>query len=199
VFNVVSTRTVRPTTKGDHVTVRVHGRNMQVPEKTRTVAEERVRHAGRIFDDGGSVDVEFTEKQNPRQADDRYRVEITSSAAGNIVRIEAEAAEPRAALDVAADRYERQLRRLKERLIQRNRGGNKGLNQPVETTDVEKDRDGVIVRTKRFEMKPMTAEEAALQMEMLGHDFFFFLDGETDKHCVVYHRRDGHVGLIEPQ
>lgn len=181
------------------MTVRVHGRNMQVSDPTKEVAEERVKHAGRIFDDGGNVDVEFTERQNPRQVDDRYRVEITSTAAGNIVRIEAEAAEPRAALDIAAERYERQLRRLKERLIQRNRGGNKGLNHPDGQSDVEKDRDAVIVRTKRFEMKPMTAEEAALQMEMLGHDFFFFLDGESGKHCVVYHRRDGHVGLIEPQ
>lgn len=181
------------------MTVRVHGRNMQIPDDTKQVAEDRVKHAGRIFDDGGAVDVEFTEKQNPRQADDRYRVEITSTAAGNIVRIEAEASEPRAALDVAADRYERQLRRLKERLIQRNRGGNKGLNHVPERSDVEKDRDAEIVRTKRFEMKPMTPEEAALQMEMLGHDFFFFLNGDTDTHCVVYHRRDGHVGLIEPQ
>lgn len=172
---------------------------MQVSDQMRSVAEERVKHAGRIFDDGGHVDVEFTEKQNPRQVEDRYRVEITSSAAGNIVRIEAEAADERAALDSATERYERQLRRLKERLIQRNRSGNKGLNQSADRSDEEKDRDAVIVRTKRFEMKPMTAEEAALQMEMLGHDFFFFLNGESDKHSVVYHRRDGHVGLIEPE
>lgn len=172
---------------------------MQVSDQTRLVAEERVKHAARIFDDGGQVDVEFTEKQNPRQADDRFRVEITSSAAGNIVRIEAEASEARTALDAAADRYERQLRRLKERLIQRNRTGNKVLNHPEERSDEETDRDAVIVRTKRFEMKPMTAEEAALQMDMLGHAFFFFLNGESGEHNVVYHRRDGHVGLIEPQ
>jgi putative sigma-54 modulation protein len=172
---------------------------MQVSEQTRIIAEERVEHAGRIFDDGGNVDVEFTDRQNPRQADARFRVEITSTAAGNIVRIEAEAADERAALDAAADRYERQLRRLKERLIQRNRGGNKGLNQAPERSDVEPDRGDRIVRTKRFEMKPMTAEEAALQMEMLGHDFFFFLNGESGEHCVVYHRRDGNVGLIEPE
>jgi putative sigma-54 modulation protein len=181
------------------VTVQVHGRNMQVSDQTRIIAEERVEHAGRIFDDGGTVDVEFTDRQNPRQADARFRVEITSSAAGHIVRIEAEAADERAALDAAADRYERQLRRLKERLIQRNRGGNKGLNHPPERSDVEQDRGERIVRTKRFEMKPMTAEEAALQMEMLGHEFFFFLNGESGEHCVVYHRRDGNVGLIEPE
>ncbi len=181
------------------MTVQVHGRNMQVSEQTRKIAEERVEHAARIFDDGGNVDVEFTDRQNPRQADARFRVEITSSAAGNIVRIEAEAADERAALDAAADRYERQLRRLKERLIQRNRGGNKGLNQSRERSEVEPARGGRIVRTKRFEMKPMTAEEAALQMEMLGHEFFFFLNGESGDHCVVYNRRDGNVGLIEPE
>ncbi len=181
------------------MTVRVHGRNMQVSDQMRSVAEERVKHAGRIFDDGGNVDVEFTEKQNPRQVEDRYRVEITSSAAGNIVRIEAEAADERAALDAATERYERQLRRLKERLIQRNRTGNKALNDLEDQSDVETDRDAVIVRTKRFEMKPMTAEEAALQMEMLGHSFFFFLNGNSGQHNVVYHRRDGHVGLIEPE
>lgn len=181
------------------MTVRVRGRNIQISKQTKTAAEDRVKHAARIFDDGGNVDVEFTEKLNPRQADGRFKVEITSTAAGNIVRIEAEAAEMRAALDSAADRYERQLRRLKERLIQRNRRRDKGLNPPVEGSDVEQDRGAVIVRTKRFEMKPMTAEEAALQMEMLGHEFFFFLDGESGQHCVVYHRRDGHVGLIEPE
>ncbi|MCB1247114.1 MAG: ribosome-associated translation inhibitor RaiA, partial [Acidimicrobiia bacterium] len=135
---------------------------MQVSDSTKEVAEERVRHAGRIFDDGSAVDVEFTEEKNPRLSDAKYTVEITSSAAGHIVRIEAEAPEERAALDMAADKYERQLRRLKERLIQRNRQAKKDLNLGLDTSDGGKDRDGTIVRTKRFEMKPMTAEEAAL-------------------------------------
>lgn len=180
------------------MTVRVHGRNMQVPEDIRAFAEDRIGHAGRIFDDGGFVDVEFSERANPR-IDDKYRVEITSNVAGNIVRIEAEAPDERSALDSAIDRYERQLRRLKERLIQRNRGGNKDLNQSLTASDEDRDRGAGIVRTKRFAMKPMTAEEAVLQMEMLGHDFFFFLNADSDQHCVVYHRRDGDVGLIEPE
>ena len=181
------------------MTVRIHGRNMSVPDQIKEIAEDQVKHAGRIFDDGGTVDVEFTEHQNPRLADERYRVEITSSAAGNIVRIEAEAPDPRAAMDLASEKYERQLRRLKERLIQRNRVGNKGLNQSDGQPDEEEDRGAGIVRTKRFAMKPMTVEEAALQMEMLGHGFFFFLEAESNQHCVVYHRRDGNVGLIEPE
>ena len=180
------------------MTVRVHGRNMQVPDDIREFAEDRVNHAGRILDDGGDVDVEFSERTNPR-IDDKYGVEITTSVAGHIVRIEADAPDERSALDIAADKYERQLRRLKERLIQRNRGRNKDLNHPGSTSDVDRDRGVGIVRTKRFAMKPMTAEEAVLQMEMLGHDFFFFLNAESGDHCVVYHRRDGDVGLIEPE
>ena len=180
------------------MTVRVHGRNMQVTDEVKSIAEDRVVHAGRIFDDGAAVDVEFTENRNPR-VDERISVEITTNVAGHIVRIEADAPDERTAIDAAADRYERQLRRLKERLIQRNRVATKDLNPTETTSDVSSDRGGGIVRTKRFAMKPMTAEEAVLQMEMLGHDFFFFLDAESNRHCVVYHRRDGNVGLIEPE
>ena len=180
------------------MTVRVHGRNMQVPEDVRTLAEDRVRHAGRIFDDGGHVDVEFSVMRNPR-IDEKNTVEITTNVAGHIVMIEAQGQDERSALDTAADRYERQLRRLKERLIQRNRSANKDLQAASDQSDVTSDPSGGIVRTKRFAMKPMTAEEAALQMEMLGHDFFVFLDAESNRHCVVYHRRDGNVGLIEPE
>ena len=92
-------------TRGGRVTVRVHGRNMQVPEEIRTIAEDRVEHAGRIFDDGGVVDVEFTEYRNPR-IDEKYTVEITSNVAGHIVRIESGAADERSALDAAADKFE---------------------------------------------------------------------------------------------
>ena len=180
--------------------VRVHGRNMQVGEDIMELAEEKVLHAGRIFDDGASVDVEFTESHNPRLSDGRYRVEITSLAAGHTVRVEAEAFDARAALDVAADKYERQLRKLKERLVQRSRRAeNKALNEASSSPE-EEDVQGLnIVRTKRFAMRPMTPEEAALQMDLLGHEFFFFLDAESGRYSVLYHRRDGSLGLIEPE
>ena len=181
------------------MTVQVHGKNMQVRDDMRDFATERVEHAGRILDSGGDVDVEFTESNNPRQANSKFRVEITTSTAGRILRVEAEAADERTAVDLASDRYERQLRKLKTRLIQRNRVSHKDLNQVSSQPDDEEDRGVEIVRTKRFSMKPMSAEEAALQMEMLGHEFFFFLDAEADRHCVVYRRRDGNVGLIEPE
>jgi putative sigma-54 modulation protein len=178
------------------VDVRVHGKNMQVVDSTRRLADEKVRHAGRILDAGGTADVEFAERTNPRRSDGRYLVEITSHTKGHTVRVEADAADDKAALDLAVDKFERQLRRLKERLIQRNRNarpdnGDARGSQPESSTPT-------IVRTKTFEMRPMTTDEAILQMEMLGHDFFFFLDAETGKNCVLYHRKDGALGLIEP-
>lgn len=185
------------------MTVQVHGKNMHVANEMRDFAHDRVEHAGRIFSDGGDVDVEFTEYHNPRRSDEKYRVEITTNTAGHIVRVEAAASQERTAVDLAADKYERQLRKLKTKMIQRNRVSskdfNKDLNQVSSHSDAEEERGVEIVKTKRFLMKPMTAEEAALQMEMLGHEFFFFLNAGTDEHCVVYRRRDGNVGLIEPE
>jgi putative sigma-54 modulation protein len=182
------------------VNVRVHGRNMELADDLRDLAEERIEHAGRIFEDVSTADIEFSQNANPRNSDGRFRVEITSRAAGNVVRVESDAFDARAALDTAADKYERQLRKLKERLIQRSRSPkDKALNQAPNPVDEVADRTASVVRKKTFEMRPMSVEEAALQMEMLGHDFFFFLDGDNGKHSVLYHRRDGDLGLIEPK
>ena len=180
--------------------VRVHGKNMQVTDDLRELAVEKVGHAGRILDDGGVADVEFAEHQNPRLSDGRYRVEITSRALSQLVRVEASAQDDRSALDAAVDKFERQLRRLKERIIQRNRQpGNKYLNEAPPADEEEFDEGPRITRTKRFSLKPMTPEEAALQMEMLGHNFFFFLNAESDSFAVLYGRRDGSLGLIETE
>ena len=180
--------------------VRVHTRNMGLSPELRDLAIDKVAHAGRIFDDGLNTDVELSHANNPRRSNGRYKVEITTRASGQLVRVEANAEDARTALDQAIDKFEAQLRKLKERLSQRSRRPkNKHLNGPVETTDDNPDDTPQIVRTKRFEMRPMTPEEAALEMEMIGHDFFFFLNAESGDHCVLYHRQDGQLGLIEPQ
>ncbi len=182
--------------------VRIHGRNMEVAQDIRDLAEEKVKHAARIFDDIADVDVEFLESRNPRQADERYRVEITSKAGSQIVRVEATAFDARAALDSASDKYERQLRKLKERLIQRSRKKSHKDLDPLIQPEPEPEpheRESVVVKRKSFELIPMSLDEAVLQMEMLGHDFFVFLDAETGKQLVLYRRRRGDLGLIEPE
>lgn len=179
---------------GNPVEITVHGRNTDLSEGHRAEVEDRVSHALRVFGQAVErVDVELTEESNPQREDDRARVELTTSVAGRVVRIEAGAPTIEAALDNATERLTRQLRRLKERLIHRTRQSEvpDAPPEPAEEPDE-------IVRVKQFVMKPMTIEEAALQMDMLDHSFFFFRNAATDLHSVLYRRRDGRLGLIEP-
>ena len=175
---------------------------MRVEDEVNDIAVDKIGHASRIFDDGSVADVEFSELRNPRSAGERFKIEITTHTAGHTVRVESVAPDPVSAVDLAADKFERQLRRLKERLIQRSRNReHKMLNATMFGSDEDQEDDGPasVVKTKRFAMRPMTPEEAGLQMEMLAHDFFFFLDAESGKYCVLYHRDDGNLGLIEPE
>jgi putative sigma-54 modulation protein len=177
------------------VDVQLHARNLELDDRFRSLAVDKVGHAGRVFDHPSSVDVELSEEQNPRRSDDRFRIELTTSASGRIVRIVTAAATPEAALDDAVDRFTRQLRRLKERIID----GHRKPSAPPESSEISGSREEPeIVRTKQFVMKPMSIDEAALQMDLLGHDFFFFMNAATDKQSVLYRRRDGRLGLIEP-
>ena len=175
--------------------VRVHTRNAAVGEAVRLAAIEKLGHAARVFEHRvGDIDVEVSEEHNPRLSPERYRLEVTTNAAGHIIRIVSAAASPEAAVDLAVDRFNRQLKRLKERLIDRNRrsSGREGGSAEENSEETE------IVRIKQFVMKPMTVEEAMLQMELVGHDFYFFHNAATGRESVLYRRRDGRLGLIEP-
>lgn len=183
------------------VEIRVHTKNMDLSDELRSIAEEKVGHAVRVFDGAVDfIDVEFTEEHNPRLADGKYRLEITSTVAGQVVRVEAAESDPRSVIDTATDRFERRLRRHKKRLITRSRRSEKRLNDmPEQVEDEKEDRALIIDRVKAFEVKPMTTEEAALQMELLEHSFYLFLNAETDRYGVLYRRRGGTLGLIDPQ
>jgi len=174
---------------------------MTVGDDLRLLAEEKVARSARVFEDLGPVDVEFTDEQNPRQAAERCRVEITSKAAGQLVRVEAAGFDHRSALDLAVDKLERQLGKLKGRLVERHRrAADKHLNgTPLGVEEDGGTADLRIERVKRFVVKPMTPEEAALQMELLGHSFYLFLNADTERYSVLYRRRGGSLGLIEPQ
>lgn len=182
------------------VEIRVHATHMTLSEGVRALAEEKIGHTTRLFDDGERIDVEFSLERNPRLSEARYRVEVTSMVAGQVVRVEANAADERSALDMAVEKYENRLRRLKERVIGKHRrGGEKRLNGDSDGVEEPEDHELRIDRVKRFVVKPMTPEEAALQMELLGHSFYLFLNAETDQYGVLYRRRGGSLGLIEPQ
>lgn len=180
------------TTRSKILEITVHARNADLDDEDRIKTHERVEHATRVFEQAvEKIDVELSEETNPRQADERFRVEVTAFAAGRVVRIEAAEAAVEAAVDNAVDRLTRQLRRLKEKMITRNRQTEPVPDEPDEVDSEE------IVRVKQFVMKPMTTEEAILQLDMLGHSFFFFYNADTERHSVLYRRRDGRLGLIE--
>ena len=191
----------------------VRGKNVDVPPRLRKLAREKVRKIARFTHDAGRVEVEFSELRNRRVSDNQV-CEVIVHLKRNFVKAHAAASEPAAALDLVVDKVEHQVARIKEKRVtrthapRRNRaasGGADVLSAPngnLEVADEDDDDDDAgivsrIVKTKRLTMKPMGPEEAALQMDLLGHDFFLFTNAENGHAAVLYRRRDGNLGLIE--
>lgn len=182
----------------------VKSKNCDVPSRLKEEAVERLEHATRFFNRVLGVEMVFSHEQNPRIAAPAV-VEVTAHTKGHHIRAEGSAEDHRAAIDVAVARFERQLRRYKSRLVDRSRrgapvGAGDGAVTAVTVAPDEDQEDGQaprIVRTKTFQLRPMLPEDAALQLELLGHEFFLFSNAATGRCSVVYRRRDGQLGLIE--
>jgi putative sigma-54 modulation protein len=186
----------------------VRGKNVDVPPRLRKLAREKVRKISRFTHDAGRVEVDFSELRNRRVADNQV-CDVIVHLKRNFVKAHAAATEPAAALDLVLDKVEHQVARIKEKRVTRThtarRGrdaGDEGGVSPVGDGDLERDDEELgaaarIVTTKRLTTKPMGPEEAALQMELLGHDFFLFTNAENGHAAVLYRRRDGNLGLIE--
>ncbi|MCB0986283.1 MAG: ribosome-associated translation inhibitor RaiA [Microthrixaceae bacterium] len=196
--------------------VTVSRRNTEVPEKLRTMAEEKIGRLSRFLDGLDHAEVHFWEHKNPRIADKEV-CEVTIEGRGHHVRCKVQAADGYQAVDKAYDKLEQQLLKLKTKLNNRRQGApkaHKGVGAlgaavtaaelteataPVVAEEAEEvaDEGPRIVKSKRFAMFPMSAEEAADRMDLLGHGFFFFTNVETSRAAVVYRRDDGDVGLID--
>jgi putative sigma-54 modulation protein len=191
------------------VDIIVKAKNCEVAPRVKEEAIQRVQHATRFFDRLLGVEVLFSEEHNPRIAAPAA-VEVTARTKGHHIRAEGSGSDHRGAVDIAVGRFERQLARYKARLVDRSRGRDRHASTaaatgapPAATTTApaaEPD-DGwprpQIVRTKRFELAGMVPDDAALQLELLGHDFFLFTNAASGVSSVVYRRRDGQLGLIE--
>ncbi len=146
-------------------------------------------------------------KENTRRSDEQYVAEVTSELKGAILRGEARAGSVAAAIDQVADALDRQIRRYKTRRKRRGKGLSEFEDRIAEMlNEVEPEEespevfvDGRVVRVKSHPVTRMTIEEAAAQMDLLGHDFYLFLNAETGESNVVYRRHDGDYGLIVPQ
>lgn len=172
--------------------VRITARGVEVPDLLKDYVEKKLSKMKRYFDRilDASVVLEM-EGNTPA-------VEITLDANGVILRGVERAESFQAALDLAVDKIEKQLRRYKDRLSKKYK-----ISIPPEIIEeaVEEhpEEEPKIVKVKRFPLKPMFPEEAVLQMDLLGHDFFVFINAETNQVSVVYRRKDGNYGLIEPE
>ncbi|HEX9506179.1 MAG TPA: ribosome-associated translation inhibitor RaiA [Acidimicrobiia bacterium] len=181
----------------------VRGKNRSVPARLKTTAQEKVGRIARFAHDVGRVEVDFCALRNPRIGEPQL-CEITVHLTGHFVKAHAAAIEPEAALDLALDKVEQQVTRIKDKRVARSHPRRRVVPNGLvagETApgfdDADDDADARIVKTKRFAAKPMDPAEAALQMDLLGHDFFLFTNTETGHAAVLYRRHDGHLGLIE--
>jgi len=184
--------------------VHVVGKHTEVDAGLRALTKEKLDRIAKYANDVRRVDVDYAEHAT-RRAGDSHTCEILVHVNHHLVKGTAAATEHPAALDMALDKVERQMRRLHERRV-RSRNGTRarnataedvspnGTSADVEDAEAESPR---IVKTKAFDLKPMTPEEAVLQMDLLGHDFFVFLSTENGRSAVLYRRRDGALGLIE--
>lgn len=188
--------------------VTVSRRHTEVPERLRVLTEEKIGRLTRFVDGLDTAEVHFWEHKNPRIVDKEV-CEVTIEGHGHHVRCKVQAPDGFQAVDKAYDKLESQLHKLKTKLHRRYQGAPKAhkgtgrlgavvtLPETVEEVEEEIESTVEIVKSKRFAMFPMAAEEAVERMELLGHGFFFFTNAATSRAAVVYRREDGNVGLID--
>ena len=181
--------------------VLVKGRNIVVTPALERYALEKVERVSKFFDSEGSdsrAEVELVHARNPSVVDAEV-AEATLFINGTVLKATEASEDMYASIDRMADKLERQVRRYRGRQIDRWQGQAKNAppapEEPIAPAE-EANLEAQIVRTKQFQMKPMGAEEAVLQMDLRDHDFYVFTSGDTGDINVVYRRRDGNYGLI---
>jgi putative sigma-54 modulation protein len=188
--------------------VRVRGKNVRVPKDVSERATSKLSKLGRLAADITDVEVDFSKVRNPREPQPQV-CEVTIHLKRDVVKAHACAAEPMTALDRVVDKAEHQVSKLKSKRIGRSHARNRAAaRRPASPDEPETavaapvtERDGAagapsVVRRKEVDAKPMSVDEAALQLELLDHSFFLFTDAASGHAAVLYRRRDGNLGLI---
>lgn len=177
----------------------IRGENIEVTGAIREYLEKKISKLGRYFETTPASDVHV----NLSVYNDEQRIEVTIPMPNLLLRGEEKHNDLYAAIDLVVDKLERQIRKYKTKINRKFRQ-NGAVKQtftemkPLSSKEEEDNSEIEIVRTKRFDIKPMDPEEAVLQMDLLGHEFFVFTNDKTGEANVVYRRKDGKYGLIEP-
>lgn len=169
----------------------ITGKNMDVTVPIKGYVEDKFGRITKYFEQILNAHVYLSVIKNP-SVERNQKVEITVDANGAIIRAEETSDNIYSAIDLASDKIEKRLKKYKNRMIDLSR-------KPKEAPEEREVAEEAIVRTKAFAMKPMTPEEAIQEMDLLGHQFFMFLNANTNAINVVYHRKDGQYGMIEPR
>lgn len=178
----------------------IRGENVEVSEAIRAYVEGKIQKLDKYFNDGHEVTAYVNLKVYTEK---RAKVEVTIPAKNVTLRAEHTSEDMYASIDFVEEKLERQIRKYKTRTNRRPRNSVPTAKiftdefAPLAPAQEVEDAGITIVRTKHVALKPMDAEEAVLQMEMLGHDFYVFTDSDTDATNVVYRREDGRFGVIE--
>lgn len=171
----------------------ISGRNIEVTEGLRTAVEDKIGKLEKYFSPDTEAIVTLSVEK------DRQKIEVTIPVKGNIVRAEQISSDMYVSIDLVEEVIERQLKKYKNKLIDKKHAAGEGFSAEFIEKEYEEDDTVKIVRTKRFAVKPMDPEEACVQMELLGHNFFVFYNSETEEVNVVYKRKGNTYGLIEPE
>ena len=170
----------------------ISGKNIDVTTGLRSAIENKLGKLEKYFTADTEVIVTLSVEK------ERQKIEVTIPVKGSIIRSEQTSNDMYVSIDLVEEIIERQLKKYKNKLIAQHQSG--GSFQPAYLEqDFDEDEEVKIVRTKRFDIKPMYPEDACVQMELLGHNFFVFYNAETDEVNVVYKRKGNTYGLIEPE
>ena len=168
----------------------ISGKNIDITDGLRSAVTDKLKKLERYFTPDTEVHVTLSVEK------ERQKIEVTIPVKGNIIRSEQSSTDMYVSIDLVEEVIERQLRKYKNKLIARQQGGGNFQKEFMEKDS--EDLEVKIIRSKKFDIKPMYPEDACVQMELLGHSFFAFVNAETDEINVVYRRKGGTYGILEP-
>lgn len=186
--------------------IKVSGRKTTVTDALRAHVDEKIGEALKVFDiEPMTVGVVLRYEKNPSNPNPAI-VEVTVRARGSVIRVAEHGADMYAAIDLSADKVTRQLRKFKTKVVDNRQGGASAADvAPVERVEdladllLPEEEDDLLVREKVIDVTPMTEEQALVQTDLLGHDFYVFENATTGLINVVYHRKNGGYGIIKPR
>ena len=169
------------------------GKNIEVTPGLRQAVEEKIGKLEKYFNSDTEAHVTLSVEK------ERQKIEVTIPVKGNIIRSEQISSDMYVSIDLVEEIIERQLKKYKNKIADKQQGAVSSFKQEFLDNDYMDEEEIKIIRNKKFDMKPMYPEDACIQMELLGHSFFVFINAETDQVNVVYKRKGDTYGLIEPE